>query len=55
LGAIVQEKPADDGGWIVELEMVEREFRRFVKREKLPLGILEDSQAEGTADLALQR
>jgi len=53
MGAILQEKPADDGGWIVELEMVEREFRRFVKREKLPLGILEDSQAEGTANLAL--
>lgn len=55
MGAILQEKPADDGGWIVELEMVEREFRRFVKREKLPLGILEDSQAEDAADLALQR
>lgn len=55
MGAILQEKPADDGGWIVELEMVEREFRRFVKREKLPLGILEDSQAEDSADLALQR
>jgi len=55
MGAILQEKPADDGGWIVELEMVEREFRRFVKREKLPLGILEDLQAEGTADRALQR
>jgi GTP-binding protein HflX len=55
MGAILQEKPADDGGWIMELEMVEREFRRFVKREKLPLGILEDSQAEDSADLALQR
>ncbi len=55
MGAILQEKPADDGGWIMELEMVEREFRRFVKREKLPLGILEDSQAEDAADLALQR
>lgn len=55
MGAILQEKPADDGGWIVELEMVEREFRRFIKREKLPLGILEDSQVDDTADLALQR
>ena len=55
MGAIVQEKPADDGGWIVELEMVEREFRRFAKREKIPLEILDESQAEDTADLALQR
>lgn len=55
MGAILQEKPADDGGWIVELEMVEREFRRFIKREKLPLGILEDSPVDDTADLALQR
>jgi len=51
----LREKDAEDGGWIVELEMVEREFRRFVKREKLPLGILEDSQLDDTADLALQR
>jgi hypothetical protein len=39
----------------VELEMVEREFRRFVKREKLPLGILEDLQSDDAANLALQR
>jgi GTP-binding protein HflX len=55
MGAIVQEKPADDGGWIVELEMVEREYRKFVKREELPLGILEDSQLDDAVDLALQR
>lgn len=55
MGAVLQEKPADDGGWIVELEMVEREFRKFVKNEKLPLGILEDSQLDDSADLALQR
>ena len=55
MGAIVQEKSADDGGWIVELEMVEREFRRFLKREKLPLGILEKSQLDDTVDSALQR
>ncbi len=55
MGAVLQEKSADDGGWIVELEMVEREFRRFVKHEKLPLGILEDSQLDDSADLVLQR
>lgn len=54
-GAIVQEKPVDDGGWIVEIEMVERDFRRFVKREKISLGNLEDPQAENVVDLALQR
>ena len=55
MGAVLQEKPADDGGWIVELEMVEREFRKFIKHEKLPLGILEDSQLDDAVDLVLQR
>ena len=40
-GAVVQEKPTDDGGWVLELEMGERDFKRFLKREKLPADILE--------------
>ena len=39
-GAVVQETIADDGGWILEIEMGEREFRRFIKREELPASIL---------------
>ena len=55
MGAVMQEKPADDGGWILELEMVERDFRRFLKREKLPAEILRDSPAAKPAGAAIQR
>lgn len=55
LGAVMQEKPADDGGWILELEMVERDFRRFLKREKLPADILRESPATTLESSAIQR
>ena len=44
LGAVVSETPGDDGGWVVELEIGERDFQRFLKRENLPAEILERSQ-----------
>ena len=43
MGAVMEEIPADGGGWVLELELEEREFRRFLKRENLPPGILETS------------
>jgi len=49
LGAVLQETPADDGGWMLELEMEERDFRRFLKRENLPPEIFEMPQAEESA------
>ena len=49
LGAVLQETPAEDGGWMLELEMEERDFRRFLKREGLPPEILEMPQAEDSA------
>jgi GTP-binding protein HflX len=49
LGAVLHETPADDGGWMLELEMEERDFRRFLKREDLPPEILESPQAEESA------
>ena len=55
MGAVTQEKPADDGGWILELEMVERDFRRFLKREKLPVDILHETPAAKPDNAALQR
>ena len=55
MGDVKQEKPADDGGWILELEMVERDFRRFLKREKLPADILRESLAAGPESAAIQR
>lgn len=51
LGAVVREEPADDGGWILELELVERDFRRFVKRENLSLDILQQPLADESVAL----
>jgi GTP-binding protein HflX len=53
LGAVQRETPAEDGGWVLELEMVERDFRRFLKRENLPLEILETPQADEPAVSAI--
>ena len=55
MGAVLQEQPADDGGWILELEMVERDFRRFLKREKLPADVLRESPAAAPESATLQR
>ncbi len=55
MGAVTHEKIADDGGWILELEMVERDFRRFLKREKLPAEILRESPAARPESTAIQR
>ncbi len=55
MGAVMQEKPAADGGWILELEMAERDFRRFMKREKLPAAILRESPAKAPDSAAIQR
>jgi GTP-binding protein HflX len=49
MGAVLHETPAEDGGWLLELEMVERDFRRFLKREKLPPEILEIPQTKESA------
>ena len=53
MGAVLQEKPVDDGGWVIELEMLERDFYRFIKREKLPPDILETPQGPEPAALIL--
>ena len=50
MGAVKRETPAEDGGWILELELVERDFNRFLKREGLTLEDLEMSRdSESTA------
>ena len=51
LGAVIREEPADDGGWVLELELVERDFRRFVKRENLSLDILQQPLTDESAAL----
>jgi GTP-binding protein HflX len=35
LGAVLSEQSSEDGGWELELEMEERDFKRFLKRENL--------------------
>jgi GTP-binding protein HflX len=48
LGAVSQEKIAEDGGWILQLELGEREFQRFLKREKLPADFLAPSARDSS-------
>lgn len=43
LGAVVLDKPSDDGGWTLQLELGERDFKRFLKSENLSADILEQS------------
>lgn len=45
MGAVLKDTPSDDGGWVLELEMEEQGFRRFIKREALPAEILQTQQA----------
>lgn len=53
LGAVTAEAPSEDGGWRIELTMIERDFRRFLKRENLSPDILEISPAQRPAVSAL--
>ena len=55
LGAVVKEKPSDDGGWTVQLELGERDFKRFLKSENLPADILEQSGELSPATAVTQR
>jgi len=55
IGAVKREQPADDGGWMLELEMAERDFQRFLKREKLPADILREGPDEKPASATLLR
>jgi len=55
LGAVKHEHPADDGGWVLELEMAERDFRRFLKREQLPANILREVPEHSPVSATLQR
>jgi hypothetical protein len=46
MGGVIREKPDDDGGWTLEVEFVERDFHRLVKRENLFMDILEEPLAD---------
>ena len=55
LGAVVSEKDAEDGGWLLQLEMREQDLRRFIKHEKLPIGFLNETQEIDSVDAVIQR
>ena len=48
-GAVLREEACDDGGWTMELEMPERDLRRFLKRENLREDLLEPLPAKQPA------
>ena len=35
LGAVLNEEVLEDGGWLLELKMTEKDLRRFLKHENL--------------------
>ncbi len=49
IGAVLREQACDDGGWTLELNMPERDLRRFLKRENLSAELLEPLPAESPA------
>jgi GTP-binding protein HflX len=55
MGAVAEEQSSDDGGWILELNMVERDFQRFLKRENLSADILERPEDNVPSNAVTQR
>ncbi len=55
LGAVTHESPVDNGGWVLELKIGEREFQRFLTRENLPAGIMEQPRAVAQTTAVTQR
>jgi GTP-binding protein HflX len=49
LGAVLNEDVLDDGSWMIELKMAEKDLRRFLKRENLAENQLEPVSATATA------
>ncbi len=46
MGAVINESLDEDGGWLLEVNMAERDLRRFLKRENLSSDILEPMAAD---------
>jgi GTP-binding protein HflX len=55
LGAVSEETALEDGGWLLGLNLGEREFSRLLKRENLSADILETVAIDGASELAEQR
>jgi GTP-binding protein HflX len=52
LGAVINETSTESGGWQLEVNMAERDLRRFLKRENLAPDILEPTVAADAASAA---
>ena len=55
LGAVTNEWPDDDGGWVLELKIGERDFQRLLSREKLNTGIMRPPRALAKSTAVTQR
>ncbi len=55
LGAVDKETALDDGGWLLELNLGERDLQRFLKRENLPASQFEPAEAYRPPGAATQR
>jgi GTP-binding protein HflX len=55
LGAVREETVLEDGGWLLELNLGEREFSRLIKRENLPADVVERVAYSESSELAEQR
>ena len=49
MGAVLNEEACEDGGWMIELELAERDLKRFMKRENLSVDLLEPLPAKAPA------
>ena len=55
LGAVQSETALESGGWLLELNLGEREFLRLLKRENLPADILQREAITEPSGIAEQR
>jgi len=49
MGAVLNEEACEDGGWTIELELAEKDLKRFLKRENLSVDLLEPLPAQAPA------
>ncbi|MEJ2127418.1 MAG: GTPase HflX [Woeseiaceae bacterium] len=54
IGAVLNEEACDDGGWTLQLKMAETDLYRFLKRENLPVDLLEPLSATETAQAGVK-
>ena len=55
MGAVTNEYEIEDGGSVLELKLLDRDLRRFLKREKLDSEFIEHSEVYKSPNTATQR